>query len=43
VLALFGRGALRAATRANSALSGRAYDAIVRALRPARAYLPRWR
>lgn len=43
VLALFGRSGLRVATRTNQALSGMAYGAIVRALRPARAYLPRWR
>jgi hypothetical protein len=43
VLALFGRSALRLANRTNAALSGRAHDAIARALRPARAHLPRFR
>ena len=43
VLALCGRQALRVTRDANRAASGRAYDAIARALRPARAYLPRWR
>jgi hypothetical protein len=43
VLALFGQSAVRGAGRANRALSARAYEAIARAVRPARAYLPRWR
>lgn len=43
VLALFGRGALRAARNANGALSGAIYAALARALRPARACFPRWR
>jgi hypothetical protein len=42
-LALFGRSAVRAAGDANRAVSGRVYAAIGRALRPARAHLPRWR
>jgi hypothetical protein len=41
--AVFGRAALRGVTRANGALSSRVYEAIGRALRPARAHLPRWR
>jgi hypothetical protein len=43
VLALFGRTLVRAARDANGAVSGRIYDAIARALKPARAHLPRWR
>lgn len=43
VLALFGRSLARGAGRANRAVSTRAYEAIARAARPARAYLPRWR
>jgi hypothetical protein len=43
VLALFGRSLVRGAGRANRAVTARAYEAIARAVRPARAYLPRWR
>jgi hypothetical protein len=41
-LALFGRGAWRAAREANGALGERLQRALAKALRPARGYLPRW-
>jgi Peptidase family M23 len=43
VLALCGRTLVRAARDANGAVSGRLYDTIARALKPARAHLLRWR
>jgi hypothetical protein len=43
VLVLFGRSALRVAGATNRIVSGRAYEMIGRALRPARACLPRSR